>query len=144
MEFILDLYAPIVPGDSLGGLSLDMSESTFLSLLKHELVPYEGFLGERRYVLENGSVVVGVNSKTKKVFRLSAMHGYMGSLYTDLVIGRPISPYFLENSEWYYSEEYGGFLNSNAHGVMVCPDLEDATKEEALQCCIGEISVFQD
>ena len=141
----IDLYAPIQPGISLGGISVGTPESSILKEITNFRID-RNFEGETAYYCADGCLVIGVNTSTGLVFRVSAMENYRGTLLESYYLGMPISDFLKIGQDWRYSEEQAGFLHCNLKGVIICVDLEDASFEEACDDArkIGEIAIFNE
>lgn len=132
----LDIY----PGIGLGGFKLGDP----LPMDTEGLTASNDFDGETTYTIENGSLCFAISKRTLRIFRISALSGYPGKLNSHIYTGMEISNLLTEFSGWRYSEEQSGFHHEDYIGVMIAPDLEDATEEEAMSCTIGEIAVYDE
>ena len=136
----IDFRAPIIPANSIASIPLGLHVKDLEKFvdLGHGNAD---FVGETKYEIEGGIISIAVHNKSNRIFRISALQGYEGSLFGKYKSGMPIEK-LIEDPQWWFNEEQGGFSSQVHGGVICCPDLEDPRSGEFMGRFIGEISVF--
>ncbi|WP_299589249.1 hypothetical protein [uncultured Microbulbifer sp.] len=121
---LADENMDIIPHVGLGGIKL----GDFLGDLKITKNEIKVVNSQKMAVLNDGAIFI-LFSKDSKVIQLSARDGYKGKLLGIYSVGESILN-FVNSNDWFFSESDDGFINDNVPGVVVHPNLEDATPEE--------------
>lgn len=143
----LQLNAPIIPNEELGGLKLrtkivDVQELvTGLGLYKsgsYKLTsPFEA-----RYTLENGEIEVAVDVRNGKIFKLIAGQGYQGLLFSKISVGLLVQDALTFEPDLYYNEAEEAILHKNCDGVVIDVPEIDPFPDLVPKLNISAISVF--
>jgi hypothetical protein len=143
----LNLDAPILPNEGLGGLKLrariiDVQEC-FVSL---GLIGKEAFElvspFDARYHLADKKVTVGLDVRNGKIFMLSAKTGYRGLLFGKIKVGMRVEDAFKLNPSLYYDEAEEMILCRDYEGVSIDIPEIDPPPETVPQMTISAINVF--
>lgn len=136
---VINTKEDIIPRVGLGGIKIGDK----LKDLQSENNAPKIVNGQKMLLLNEGAIFV-LFSKEDKVVQVSARRGYEGRLFDRHFVGEPIINYINDN-DWEFSESDDGFVLCNIAGVVVHPDLEDATPEEMLKrgssLSVNEITV---
>ena len=143
----VNLEAPIIPNEGLGGLKLrskiaDMQDLfTGLGLYQSgsfELVaPFEA-----RYRLGNGKVEVGVDVRSGKIFKIIAGPGYQGLLRGKVSVGMSVGEAMQHEPCLRYDEAEETVLLTGCPGVALDVPESDPLPELVPTLQISAISVY--
>ncbi|QDV38390.1 hypothetical protein [Tautonia plasticadhaerens] len=125
---LIDLDAPIVPDEGLGGVALREELSTQLAGLldaspggdaSFELVSP----AEARFRPGDGEVEIAVDVRTGRIFKLIARPGYRGTLFGAIRVGMTAQEAMRLEPRLYFDEAEGALYCRGVAGVQL--DLDD-------------------
>jgi hypothetical protein len=137
----VDIYASIVPGLGLGGLSIGMRLSDVDNLLRPELADVEGV--DAVYLLENGALGATVDIRNENLYLLGAHKGYKGLLLEKIHIGMFVREAAQFIDGLYYDEVEEAVLFHSLGGVALLTEEDDPSPEEVFDLRIASILVFK-
>jgi hypothetical protein len=144
----IDLDAPIVPGDGLGGLHVRVPLAQVQSLFVEHLLATNGrldwlsmtHLAEATYRL--GPVQIAVDVRNGKIFKLTALSGYRGQLFEKLAVDMSVARAMELEPRLYYDESEEMLLIKGCHGVSLDVPAVDPDPREVPTYRISAISVI--
>ena len=138
----LDIDAPIIPNQGLGGLALRTHISELEDLVMGlgswkagscELVaPFEA-----RYSFGNGEIQAAVDVRNGRIFRLTARAGYKGKLFDKIILGMSVRQALELSPELYYSETEELILSKGVAGLSL-----DVPEIDPLPASVPGMSIF--
>lgn len=129
---VLDLDAPIVPEQSLGGLTLRSHISELQDLIQSMIYTSTFTFGPMgpaapffmTYKFFGGTLQVDVDVRNGKIFQLTAKEGYRGLLFGDVGVGMRVRDVLERHPDLYYDEAEEVILSHTIEGVcLVVPDI---------------------
>lgn len=141
------LDAPIVPNESLGGLTLRTKISDIQDLFTGLELYQSGSFSlvgpfEARYRLGAGEIEVGVDVRNGKVFKLIAGPGYRGTLLGSVSVGMVVGEAMEHEPCLRYDEAEEAVLYQGRPGVMLDVPEIDPLPEAVPTLPISAISVY--
>jgi hypothetical protein len=143
----IDIEAPIIPKQSLGGFKLRTHIEELEDIIFGLGVWKEGSCKlmppfEARYTFGKGEVEIAVDVRNGKIFRISAHTGYKGKLFNQIGIGMPVREVFELEPKLYYDEPEEMILHHDILGISL--DIFDIDPPPALvpNMNIDAISVY--
>ena len=128
--------ADIVPNTSLGGLTvrtrlLDIQELIMDRLLSHkvsfEIDPYTPFSAV--YSFHDIAIDVAVDVRNGKIYKISAIEGYTGTLFGKIRVGMPVSEAMQLEPRLYYHEGEELILCREVDGLSIdVPEIDPPTE----------------
>ena len=139
----LDLDAPIVPDEGLGGLTLRRPFREVARELAELLGPREPVTPtEARYRLGRGEVELAVDVRNGRVFKLIARHGYGGTLFGAIRVGMTVRDAIRLEPRLDYDEAEGALVCRGVDGLQIDLDDPDPPPDLVPDLTIDAISVF--
>ena len=143
----IDLDAPIVPGEGLGGLRVRVPLVQVQQLLLDRLLEADGrldwlgmtHLAEATYRL--GPVAVAVDVRNGKISKLTALSGYRGQLLGKLAVDMPVARAMELEPRLYYDEAEEALLIQGCDGVLLDVPVVDPDPHTVATYRISAISV---
>lgn len=147
MRTSIDLDAPIVPGEGLGGLRVRIPIAHLHEILTDRLIAAGGnrdwlsmtHLAEATYQL--GPIAVAVDVRSGKVFKLTALSGYRGRLFGHLAVDMPVARAMELEPRLYYDEAEEMLLVKGCDGVSLDVPALDPDPRDVPAYRISAISV---
>lgn len=140
MVFIDD-NIDIVPHVGLGGINLGDFLGD-LNIAKNEIK----IVNSQKMASINSGTIFILFSKDSRVIQISARNGYKGKLLGKYSVGDSILC-FINSNDWVFCESDDGFVNDEVAGVVVHPNLEDATPYEIVKkknvLIVDEITIYE-
>jgi len=143
----VQIEAPIIPNEGLGGLKLRTKVADIQDLLtglglyqcgSFELVaPFEA-----RYRLGDGEIEVGVDVRNGKIFKIIARAGYQGLLLGNVAVGMSMGEAMKQESCLHYDEAEETVLLTGCPGVALDVSEIDPLPERVPTLPISAISVY--
>jgi hypothetical protein len=138
---IVDLGAPIIPGESLAGLRLrtpigrlerTLQRFQLADDLKLKLQP----VFEASYRVAGGAVGIAVDVRNGKIFRITARAGYKGCLFDQIRVRMRVREAFRLEPRLYYSE---------AEELILCRDVPglslDVSAVDPLPAAVPDLTI---
>ncbi len=143
----IDVDAPILPGEGLGGLHLRIPIAQLQRVLEEQLVAAGGRLdwlsmanlAEAKYRL--GPIEIAVDVRNGKVFKLTALSGYRGLLFGQLAVGMPVAHALELDPRLSYDEAEEVLLVRGCNGVTLDVPAIDPNPQAVPAMRIQAISV---
>lgn len=143
----LELNAPIVPNQGLGGLTLRTSvieiQDLFIGLGVTKpgsfemVVPFEAM-----YHFGKGEINAAVDIRNGKIYRLAACAGYKGFLFGKIFVGMKVKDAIALEPNLYYDEAEEVILCKGAQGLAIDVAESDPPPELVPEMAIYAINVF--
>jgi len=142
-----DLCAPIVPGVSLGGFRLGEHIANHTKLILKTWKDDQRYMRvinpmEVRYTFP-GSVAVGVDLLTGRIFKLSARDAYHGSLLGKITVGMPCKQAKENVPKLYFDETHSLLRIPDEEGVCLEVAEEDPLEETVWNSKIDSITIIE-
>jgi hypothetical protein len=142
----IDLTAPVVPAESLGGLQIRTHVTDIDDLLRgigttspgtFELVrPYEA-----RFSFGDGSVEAAVDIRNGRIFKLIGRRNYKGC-FGAVALGMIAAEVFRHDSRFFFDDAEGYFFCKGVPGLAIeLPD-DDPDPQQVLRLPISAFSVY--
>lgn len=143
----LNLLAPIVPNEGLGGLKLRTSLADIQDLFTGLGLTQSGSYTlvapfEARYRLGKGEVEVGVDVRSGRIFKISAGPGYQGLLLGKISVGMGMGEAMKQEPCLHYDEVEEAVLLKGRPGVTLDIPEIDPQPELVPMLQISAISVY--
>ncbi|TQV66155.1 hypothetical protein FKG94_27415 [Exilibacterium tricleocarpae] len=122
----MEISGEIVPGVGLAGIKIGQT----LEDIAIDRRSVKSISGQKLAYVMDGSVCILFDDENK-IRQLSALSGYKGKLNQKYYIDEPIAE--IIDDGWIYSEELDGFIKQDQKGVIIRPDLEDASPDEIIE-----------
>ena len=124
MAVQVDLEAPIVPDEGLGGLLLrrPLTDYWHLLPLPHGSKRAENFLAseiEARYRVASGAIDICVDVRNGRVFKLLARPGYRGVLFGRITVGMSVAEAMRLDARLHYDEREECILCRGVRGLSL-------------------------
>ncbi|MBN8585920.1 MAG: hypothetical protein J0M37_12590 [Ignavibacteria bacterium] len=148
MNKIININAPIIPNESLGGIKLRENKNSLIGQLKQNKISYEvSYENEDNkrvslFSILEEIIIVSVDNKNSKIFRVTANAGYIACLFDKIKIGYTLQDVINTGEGFYYDEREDTILSSKHHGVSLDLDVPDYLATDVINPKIGSISVF--
>jgi hypothetical protein len=143
-----DVRADIIPGQSIGGVSLRTPLLEFHDDLMDYSVrrldsPFYELVSiyEARYKVADGAIMICADVRNGKIFKVCALEGYRGKLSGRLGVGMRVSDAMAREPRLYYNESEEVLLIDGVDGVSLDVPVVDPFPEEVPGMCISAISV---
>jgi hypothetical protein len=145
----MDVNAPIIPNQGLGGMSLRTKiidiQDIFLGLGITEAGHFNlKFPFDARYYLGKGEIVVCVDVRNGKIFMLSACEGYKGVLWEKIFVGMKVKDALALEPRLYYDEAEELILCKDCPGLSIDISEIDPPVELVPELPITAINVYAD
>lgn len=139
---MIDLYAPIIPYESLGGIKLYSTIKELRDIITGKNVTSRVFFNEWiRYDIDD-SILLHFHLYNGKLFKISTQKNYKGKLFDKIYVGLPeedilkVEPTFVyDDFEEVYETPKGAFIETNGQTVewisIFVRELYDKDFEEA-------------
>ncbi|MDY7077478.1 MAG: hypothetical protein SXV54_11205 [Chloroflexota bacterium] len=150
-EFQLQIDAPIIPNQSLGGLGLRTSiveiQDVVMELQIEHLTSKRKLFSlpspfEAKYEFENEKVTVCVDVRNGKIYQLTALPGYMGLLFDKIYVGMRVADAMALEPDLYYDEATEIIRCKGCPGLAIDVPEIDPPPELVPRMAIHAINVY--
>ena len=143
----IDIYADIVPGKSLGGFDISESVVKYWSLLDFysslgKLGCSQTSISTVRYSFSGAPVELSVDIRTGKIYKISALVGYVGSFLKKIKVGDSINKVLDQDLGFRYEDFDMAFFSSVYPGIVLEPDIYDPLPEDMPKLNIEAITII--
>lgn len=118
----IDLDAPIIPGIGLGGIRLYSKVDEIKDILNAPEIKKEVSYNGTMYELEN-AIRIFVNNHNNKVYKLTAIDNYRGTLFEQIKIGMNVNDILKIEPSFEYEDFEEVFISPK--GIYMERDLND-------------------
>jgi hypothetical protein len=145
----MDLTAPIIPNEGLGGIPLRAAIIDIQNIFSGLGVLTAGHFNlhspfDARYYLGKGEIVVCVDVRNGKIFMLSACEGYKAGLWGKIFIGMKVSDALKLEPQLFYDEAEEVILCKDCPGLSIDISEIDPPVELVPELTITAINVYAD
>jgi hypothetical protein len=143
----VNLFDPIMPNESLGGLRLRVHVAQLTDLVAGLGVTTAGTYVlaspfEARFSFGDGDVQCGVDIRNGKVFKLIATKNYEGTFQGRIRVGMAVQDAFRIDPRLYYDEAEETILCRGIEGIVFDVPVDDPFPSEVPSLTISSIAVF--
>lgn len=144
----ININAPIIPNESLGGVKLRENKNSLIELFNLNNISYE-VSNENEdnkrvslFSILEEIIIVYVDNKNSKIFRVTAKAGYFARLFDKIKIGDTLQEILNCDEGFFYDEREDTILSSKHHGISLDLDVADYLATDVINPKIESISVF--
>ncbi|QEY26236.1 hypothetical protein [Neisseria zalophi] len=142
----MNIYEPIIPAKSLGGIVIGNNISNYSKILKeYNLIGKLKFsqvdIYSCMYEFIDFPIEIYVDIRTGSIYKISALSGYLGK-FDSISIGTPIHDVLALNLGFYYDECEEAFFSKNLKGIALEVADDDPPLEEAIKMNIQSITIY--
>lgn len=144
----ININAPIIPNESLGGVKLRENKNSLIRQLKQNNISYEvSYENENNkrvslFSILREIIIVSVDNKNSKIFRITAKTGYFACLFDKIKIGDTLQDILNCDEGFFYDEREDTILSSKHPGVSLDLDVPDYLATDVINPKVESISVF--